>query len=298
MFLYTIAICLLFLMASAAPTSPIELKFKAISLNVRGTATKDQLFPHEELWEDRKEPMLDVLTELVKDKPTLLATQETHYNQVEDILEGFKHLDGDWTYFGHGRDDGDKEGEIDSIFYNSKVWELISGETKWLSETPNTPSLGWDASIKRTVSVTVFKHRESGVKVNCLNTHFDHEAQESQKESAKMIVDIVNNFDNDYETVVMGDFNVKSNETAYQIITDDMDDTRQMAQDIKSTQVTTTGFEPDDEQKTICYIFVPEDANEPDSKIKALSYDVKSNDVDGTRISDHRPVVVEIGIMK
>ena len=113
-----------------------------------------------------------------------------------------------------------------------------------------------------------------------------------------MIVDIVNNFDNDYETVVMGDFNVKSNETAYQIITDDMDDTRQMAQDIKSTQVTTTGFEPDDEQKTICYIFVPEDANEPDSKIKALSYDVKSNDVDGTRISDHRPVVVEIGIMK
>ena len=51
---------------------------------------------------------------------------------------------------GEGRDGGDK-GEYSAIFYKSEKLRLEKTETFWLSESPEVPSIGWDAALNRII---------------------------------------------------------------------------------------------------------------------------------------------------
>jgi endonuclease/exonuclease/phosphatase family metal-dependent hydrolase len=42
-----------------------------------------------------------------------------------------------------------------------------------LSETPNVPSKGWDASSIRIVTEGRFEHRKTGQEITIMSTHFD-----------------------------------------------------------------------------------------------------------------------------
>lgn len=49
-------------------------------------------------------------------------------------------------------DDGGDSGEHMSIFYDSETVSLVDWGTFWLSETPETPSKGWDAACPCTAT--------------------------------------------------------------------------------------------------------------------------------------------------
>ena len=44
----------------------------------------------------------------------------------------------------------------------------------WLSNTPDIPSIGWDAALKRITTVGSFTMSKSNDKLIIYNSHFDH----------------------------------------------------------------------------------------------------------------------------
>ncbi|KAK6839984.1 hypothetical protein PG987_005850 [Apiospora arundinis] len=82
---------------------------------------------------------------------SIICLQEALENQVNDINKGLRGGTGTWARIGHGRDDGVHKGEYNPIFYRTDQLRLVYEEMKWLSETPETPSLSWGAGSKRVV---------------------------------------------------------------------------------------------------------------------------------------------------
>src|SRR5690606_5111807 len=100
--------------------------------------------------------------------PTVFGLQEVLYQQLFRIKFG---LGEDWEHVGVARDDGRYFGEFCPIIYNSSQLRVLHNETKWLSQTPNEPSYGWDAGSRRVVTVAVFEHVSTRRRFVAANTH-------------------------------------------------------------------------------------------------------------------------------
>ena len=117
------------------------------------------------MWDNRKEGIVSLIKEESVD---ILGIQEGLPSQIEYLS---KQLEG-YSMIGEGRDGGNN-GEYSAIYYNNKM-NLIETETFWLSETPEIPSIGWDAAIKRIATVGLFKMKDSNMELLVYNSHFDH----------------------------------------------------------------------------------------------------------------------------
>lgn len=169
-----------------------------MSFNLRYDEPADE----ENQWSNRKESCVTMLNEI---KPTVFGIQEGLYNQVS-------YLDGslqDYTYVGVGRDDGFSGGEYAAIFYAISKVELLDNGNFWLSETPEYPSLGWDANNIRICTWGKFRDLEKGKDFYVFNTHFDHKGKTAQNESSKLIVQKIQEIaGSDLPVFITGDFNV------------------------------------------------------------------------------------------
>lgn len=145
--------------------------------------------------------------EMIEDqKPDVMGLQEALMDQVLLVKEFTK----DYEYVGVGRDNGKKEGEFMAIFYNKKAVKLLKWGTFWLSETPDEPSLGWDAECKRTATWALMKDKRTGKHFYFVNTHLDHVGVEARKNGLKLIVDRIQEINPEgYPMVLTGDFNIK-----------------------------------------------------------------------------------------
>ena len=80
--------------------------------------------------------------------------------------------------------------------------------TFWLSDTPDTPSIGWDASTYRTATWAVFTHYKSGRKFFYVNTHIDHVGQVAAQKSMELIEAKIRSLNPDnLPTLLTADFN-------------------------------------------------------------------------------------------
>ena len=145
--------------------------------------------------------------EMLKDqKPDVFGVQEALKAQI-DLLEEFA---DNYDYVGVGRDDGKKDGEYMAIFWNKKAVKLMDWGTFWLSETPEEPSMGWDAACKRTATWALMKDKRTGKRFYFVNTHLDHVGVEARKTVLKLIVDRIAEINPEgYPMVLTGDFNMK-----------------------------------------------------------------------------------------
>ena len=137
--------------------------------------------------------------------PDVFGLQEAYDYQVKYLSEycsGYKGV-------GVGREDGKHEGEHMSIFYNTKKIKLIKWGTFWLSDTPDKPSMGWDAACKRTATWTLMQDKASKKKFYYVNTHLDHVGVEARKNGLDLIVKKIAEINPDgYPMVLSGDFNI------------------------------------------------------------------------------------------
>ncbi|WP_158499550.1 endonuclease/exonuclease/phosphatase family protein [Lutibacter profundi] len=168
-----------------------------MSFNIRYDNPND----NQNSWKYRKKEITDMINYY---SPEVLGIQEGLGNQV-------KYLDSvlvDYDYVGVGRDDGKSKGEYTAIFYRKEKIKLISTKTYWLSENPDSVSIGWDASMNRIVTFGEFLDIASQERLEIFNCHFDHIGKISQKKSAELILQIIE--DKKIESnkiIVMGDFN-------------------------------------------------------------------------------------------
>jgi len=64
--------------------------------------------------------------------------------------------------------------EILSIAYRSDRFECLDSGVRWISATPNKPSIGYGASRQRIIIWGKFKDKRSGKIFYMFNTHYDH----------------------------------------------------------------------------------------------------------------------------
>ena len=125
-------------------------KINLMTYNIRLNTETDSI----NKWDNRKEGIVNLIKE---ENVDILGIQEALPDQIEYLSNQLK----DYDYVGEGRDGGNS-GEYSAIYYKRERMNLIETETFWLSETPEIPSMGWDAVINRIVTLGVFKIKNLG----------------------------------------------------------------------------------------------------------------------------------------
>ncbi len=235
-------------------------------------------------WDNRKDR---IVTQINTHAPAILGIQEGLQHQV-DFLE--KELAA-YTYFGVGREDGKEAGEYTAIFYDHTKVKLLDEATFWLSKTPQEPSIGWDASIKRICTYGLFEDLASKSRFFVFNTHFDHSGKVARLESAKLMLSNITALNPEkLPLILMGDFNLEPNSEGIQLILETLSDTHIAAGNTTTgPQGTFNGF--DEEQpvtRRIDYIFF--DA----TQLQVLKSVILSDLKNGRYPSDHFPVYAEL----
>lgn len=159
-------------------------------------------------------------------KPDIFGLQEAYSYQVEYMQE----YTTDYKHVGVGRENGKKEGEHMAVYYNTNTIKLLKWGTFWLSETPDEPSLGWDAACKRTATWTLMQDKNSGKKFYYINTHLDHVGKEARKKGLALIIDKITEMNSEGLPVILGgDFNMADDNPAMEDLNKKMKSARRQA---------------------------------------------------------------------
>lgn len=144
----------------------------------------------------------------------VVGTQEGFQNQIDDLTR----LMPEYAFSGAGRDDGKQAGEHIAIFYKKEKFRVLEEGHFWLSETPDQPSKGWDASLQRICAWAKFEELATKKTFFCFSVHFDHRGVEARKQSALLIIRQIEKITNGQPTVLCGDFNVDQTSESYQVL--------------------------------------------------------------------------------
>ena len=255
-----------------------DMALRVSSYNIRMDTRSDSL----NAWEYRK----DNVNALIKfHDMDIVGTQEGFHHQLQDIVRM-----PEYSYFGAGRDDGKTAGEHSAIVYKKDRFDLLEFGDFWLSETPDVPGKGWDATCcNRICSWGKLKDKKSGKIFYVFNVHFDHQGVVARRESGKLMVQKIKEIAKDSPVICLGDFNSTPDTEQIILLSDFLNDSRTVTQ--------TTPYGPEGTftrrfanpigQERIDYIFVS-------NGIKVLKY-ASLTDNDGNFYpSDHIPVMAEV----
>jgi endonuclease/exonuclease/phosphatase family metal-dependent hydrolase len=243
-----------------------------MSFNLRFDTSEDG----ENQWSNRKLACVKMLQET---KPSIFGIQEGLNHQVTYLDENFS----DYDYVGVGRDDGYTSGEYSAIFYQKSKFDLVDDGNFWLSQTPDYPSLGWDANNIRIVTWAQLKYKEKDKTIFVFNTHFDHLGKTAQKESAKLLLSKINEIAGDeHPTFITGDFNVLIGNSALKPIIKKYYSARRFA-DRSDNNKSFNAWGRWYLDRNIDYIFY--------KNIYSLSFKTVNDDYGVPYISDHYPII-------
>lgn len=231
-------------------------------------------------WELRKEALATVVLE---QKPQILGLQEVLLGQLDFLKERWP----TYAHFGVGRDNGFESGEYAPVFYDTATFELLEGRTVWLSATPDTPSMGWDATCNRIVTLVILRDRSSGDSLWVANTHWDAEGREARHQSARIMYDLLAGpMARGRRTIFMGDLNAKSGEEPVRYLRERLMDACPKG---RACRGTFNGFKRlRILSKRIDYFWLAPD------RWKVEDYAVPHPKVKCRQVSDHFPVVVRL----
>ena len=174
-------------------------------------------------WGQRKQAAINMINE---EQPTIFGLQEATLHQMQYLTSNLEK----YGWVGVGREDGISAGEHMAIFYLKSEIELLDSGTFWLSETPDEPSIGWDAAYKRTCTWTKLKMKKTGVEFAYLNSHLDHVGKEAQRNGLALIVERCAEIAPKGTTVFFtADFNASTDDAIFEPLKADMLDARETA---------------------------------------------------------------------
>ena len=264
----------LFFVFNSCSNSPENINI--MTYNIRLDTEADGI----NMWDNRKEGVLSIIKEESVD---ILGIQEGLPSQIEYLS---KELDG-YSMIGEGRDGGNN-GEYSAIYYRNKKMSLIQTETFWLSETPEMPSIGWDAAINRIVTLGIFKIKKSKKELIVYNTHFDHIGKIAREKSVGVILNHIK--ENDFQNrplIVMGDFNLSPEDLPIELLSKELNDSFKLFP-VKNPVGTFNGFDLDSKLlDRIDYIFTK---NIKITNYKHLNKKLSS----GLWPSDHLPILISM----
>ena len=247
---------------------------KVMSYNIRYGSAEDGT----NSWQYRWPATIEMLNEV---QPDVFGVQEAldfQLTLVSEMARNYKNV-------GVGREDGKHDGEHMAIFWNKKTVKMLKWGTFWLSETPEKPSMGWDAACFRTATWALMKDKKTGKKFYFVNTHLDHVGKEARKLGLKLIVDRIDDINPEkYPMVLTGDFNVRPDNPCLVDLDKIMTSTRKIAKKTDS-KGTFNGWRKDREGGVIDYIYVSGFGEVVEYETITKKY------ADRSFISDHYPIM-------
>jgi len=263
-----------------------QLPMNVISFNIRYNSPSDSA----NAWPYRKDL---VASQILFHEAHLIGVQEALHVQMMDLLD---RLPG-FRFVGVGRDDGKEKGEYSAIFYDTNRIQLLMTKTFWLSPQPEVPgSKGWDAAITRVVTWAKFRDSKTRKEFYAFNTHFDHIGKLARRESAKLLIEKVNEIAGKSPVVITGDFNSSPTDEPIQVITDAANSLHLVdARSISKTPHygptgTFNGFTSKEiNDNPIDYVFIR-------NGVKVLKHATFSQSWHGRFSSDHFPMFAQVVI--
>ena len=247
---------------------------KVMSYNIRYGSADDGT----NSWKYRWPATIEMLNDV---QPDVFGVQEAldfQLTHVNEMARNYKNV-------GVGSEDGKNDGEHMAIFWNKKTVKMLKWGTFWLSETPEKPSMGWDAACFRTATWALMKDKKTGKKFYFVNTHLDHVGKEARKLGLKLIVDRIDDINPEkYPMVLTGDFNVTPDDPCLVDLDKIMTSTRKIARKTDK-KGTFNDWRKDREGHVIDYIYVSgfSEVSEYETIVKKYA--------DRSFISDHYPIM-------
>lgn len=234
------------------------------------------------LWKDRMPYVASLIRYHDFD---VLGTQEGQPHQLNDLVAALPQ----YNRYGKGRDDGSDKGEHSAIFYKKDKFNVLASGDFWLSETPDKPGLGWDATCcNRICSWLYLQDKKSKKKFHFFNVHFDHEGQIARRESSKLILQKIKEITKGGPVILTGDFNANRQTEPYQIISSS-GTVRDSYTDVKypyQNNASFNGFKTDlKATDVIDHVFISK-------QLKAVKWGILTDTYFGKFPSDHFPVEV------
>ncbi len=278
-----IAFIFLFFLVGFSPVRTVAQPIVIGTYNIRYDAKNDS----GNLWKSRGA----VVAELIRFHDfDVLGTQEGLKNQLEDIITALPA----YAYYGAGRDDGKDAGEHSSIFVKKDRFTVLKYGNFWLSQTPDSASMGWDAKCcKRICSWVYLKDIRTKKKFYVFNAHYDHEGKVARAESSNLVLQRIKKIAGDEPAIFCGDLNGSRTTECYQIIAKSaiLKDTYTQVMHPYVNNGSFNGFGKTLDQDVIDHVFVTK-------QFSATRWGVLTDTYQGKYPSDHFPVLVNLEFRK
>jgi endonuclease/exonuclease/phosphatase family metal-dependent hydrolase len=263
--------------------------FRVMSFNIRLPLQSDGI----NYW-DLRRPM--VVSTIRYHNADIIGVQEAFRRQLDEMTADMP----EYLWFGVCRTDGslqpNPDSEFSAILYRKDRFERLDGSTFWLSETPEVVGAkGWDAALPRIVTWAKLKDVKSGKIFFYFNTHFDHRGELAREESAKLLLQKMNEIAGQGHLILTGDFNSTDTSKPYQLLTDKesiygMTDAMYASKSPHhgpNGSFSSTFSLPGVGDYRIDFIFIR-------NNIAVLKHAILSDSWDGRLPSDHLPVIAEV----
>ncbi|HUR31276.1 MAG TPA: endonuclease/exonuclease/phosphatase family protein [Saprospiraceae bacterium] len=266
-----------------------DSSINVMSFNIRYPNKKDSIH----YWDNRRPLVASMIRFHEID---LLGVQEAYRRQLDELVEDMP----EYNWYGVCRNDyttnPDPDDEFSAILYRKDRFELLGGNTFWLSESPDQiGTIGWDANLPRIVTWAKFRDKQTGKIFFHFNTHFDHRGANARNEGAKLLLQRVESIARVMPAIITGDFNCTESEPPYQTLTDetiayhftDAIIISQTPHHGPSSSFAGNFMISGLSDRRIDYIFIKND-------IEVMKHAILSDSWDGNLASDHLPVFAEV----
>jgi endonuclease/exonuclease/phosphatase family metal-dependent hydrolase len=238
-------------------------------------------------WGARK----DIVVDTISDKsPDVFGLQEALDYQMEYIQQQLPQ----YGHYSVGRENGKDQGEACSIFYNKERYQLADQGTFWLSGNPEKAgSKNFGDVFPRICTWVKLTDKRERTSFYAYNVHMSL-SQSSRMKAVKIISERIAQRGTNDPFVVMGDFNMKMDNSAMEYLcTKEGDNQEPMVNAWTCTKAgeeklgTCSGFRGKVNGSKIDHIIT-----NPQTKI--LDIEIDHNHLNGRYPSDHYPVVATL----
>lgn len=266
--------------------SVVASQFRVAQYNIRYDSKADREGGNG--WQLRLEPLSNLILSHDFD---IVGTQEGNSKQLADLKEKMQKYD----YVGHPYGGHDGNLHNCATYYKANKFEVLNKGVFWLSETPNVPSLGWDATDRRICYWVHFKEKRTAKEFYFFNVHFYWRLKEAREQSGPLMVAKMKELAGDAPIVCVGDFNSNAESSQMLAIKSMLADSYEITMTPRKGPEGTAfpgGVFQGSPNSRIDYVFVS-------NHFKVLDYEVYPDSYkDGRYPSDHFPVSCLLSLEK
>lgn len=244
-----------FLPATGMAATENEIKknragHKVLTCNIRVALPEDDAKGFG--WNSRRE----VCVRLIKDQqPDIIGFQEVLKEQAAYLQQ---QMPG-YALFGFDGPEMDAHPTgYHGIAKNPIMWlkrryELLTGGTYWLSETPLVAGSGsWNTARARHVNWVRLREIKTGKEFRVVNLHLDHKSPEAKVQQAKLMATESSQYQPAFPQILTGDFNAKAASKVFDSVkAAGFSDSYAALHGEADPGVTAHGFEPIDSPKLV-----------------------------------------------